>query len=189
MYFIKFKDSEYYSTEEFHRDRPAVDHLSEAGHKDRIELSAEWVNSLVRASEEGVTLIDYGCGTGGALSLIETENKIGYDFNAPAVRYAQDRGRPVEFRDFVNEPPLRSNIAMITECLEHLSDPVKFLFELDADWLVMSVPNGETEESHYEAHTHGMDEPGCREYLIKGSGWTPVLMKNVWGTQLWLARR
>lgn len=188
MYFVKFEDTDYYSTPEFHSDRDAVAHDKEEGHIPRLERAAQWVDGLVRANPE-YTVIDYGAGSGSLLRLSKAEQIKGYDFCPANVKYAQDHGQNVQFLDFVSTPREFSNVAVLLECAEHLLSPKEFLESLQAEWLVMSIPNGETQESHYFAHTHGADTEGCRELLLKASGWNPVMMENIWGTQLWLAMR
>lgn len=188
MYFTKFDGQEYYSTQEFHNDRDAVDHVNDEGHRPRIELAAQWANQLVRANPE-LTIIDYGAGTGGLLSLIETDNKTGYDFTPANVEFAQNNGRDVFYKDFVNSEREYSDIAIITECLEHLDDPLGFIKSLEAEWLIMSMPVGETNEAHYEYHTHGADEEGVKVFMLIHNLWEPIMEQNIWGTQLWLARK
>lgn len=189
MYFEKFDGQEYFSTQSFHNDRSAANHLEEAGHKDRLHYCADLINSLVSARPE-LSVVDYGAGSGGLISLINTENKIGYDFTPANVEFAKKKGRNVEYRDFVNNPLEEpGDVVVITECLEHLDDPIGFLESVQkkSQFLVMSMPVGETNQAHYEFHTHGADEEGVRYYMLEATEWWPVLHKNINGTQIWLA--
>jgi len=188
VYYEKFDNQEYFSTQEFHNDREAADHWNEPGHRPRMELTVSWANEILRDDPE-YTVIDYGSGSGGVISAIETERKIGYDFCPDNVKFAQDRGRNVIFKDFVADDNEYSDIAIITECLEHLADPLEFLRTLRARYLIMSMPVGETNEHHYEFHTHGADEDGVKYLMLYKTEWKPLKHQNLWGTQIWLAEK
>ena len=183
---FKFDGKEFFSTAEFHADRAAADHLHEAGHVPRLYAVAAAVNALVATG--AVSVIDYGCGSGGLLSLIAAPEKRGYDFQPDNVRFAQELGRPVEFKNFVDAEPEFSDVAVLSEVLEHMDDPHGFLGKLNCRVLVASVPLGETPQQHYELHRWGWCMDSFRE-MLKAAGFTSQSGVNVVGTQVWTAVR
>lgn len=183
----RFEGAEYFATEQFHEDREAADHLHEPGHMARLWCVAGIVNDIIWRQGHDLTIIDYGCGNGGLLSLLHSSNAKGYDFQPANVTQAQQLGRNVEHRDFVNNPD-RSNIAIMTEVLEHMDDPHGFLRNLECNILVASVPLGETPEHHYEYHVWGWDGDGFAN-MLTANGYAPFLAMPVGPTQVWAATK
>jgi hypothetical protein len=152
------------STYEFHAERPAVDHLSEAGHRRRLLTVVELIEGL---DPQPTSWIDYGCGAGGLLSLVGgITNKRGFDFHLPAVQLGRNHGRPVEYLNFAwaNELP-HTDLATMTEVLEHLDDPHGFLEGLPCERLIASVPVNETPDAHCEEHVWAWDRAGFAAML------------------------
>lgn len=165
---VRLSESGFQSTYEFHKDRAAADHLNEDGHRHRLLTVADIIRALDPAP---ASLIDYGCGTGGLLSLLDAvPNRKGYDFSPHAVEFAQDLGRPVQLCNFVAELNLSHvDVAVMTEVLEHLDDPHGFLERLPCERLVASVPVNETARSHCEEHVWAWDRPGFA-VMLEGAG-------------------
>lgn len=183
----RFADADHFATAEFHADREAADHLNEVGHMARLWCVAGLVNDYSWRFGYDRSIIDYGCGNGGLLSLIHSPNAKGFDFQPANVEAAKALGRHVTFKDFVAEPE-SSDLAVMTEVLEHMDDPHGFLKTLDANVLVASVPLGETPDNHYEFHVWGWDPQGFAD-MLKGSGFQPLTFMPLGMTQIWVATK
>ncbi len=186
----RFDTEEFYSSEEFHVDREAADHLHEDGHGARIRTVAGLVNALFQEIGTEKSLIDYGCGNGGLLSLLEGDDLLGLDFCRANVNQAVELGRPVVFSNFV-ETSYRSDVAVLSEVLEHMVDPHGFLKDLQTTYLVASVPNGETPDSHYPYHLWGWDVEGFQK-VLEGAGYEVMLggvFEGTESTQMWVAEK
>lgn len=183
----RFDDFAHVATAAFHAERDAADHLNQPEHVGRLLVVAGLVNDLLHRRGYDQTVIDYGCGNGGLISLLHGRNVRGFDFTPANVAAAQAAGRNVEHRDFV-EHPASSDIAVMTEVLEHMNDPHGFLATLDAPTLVASVPNGETPDNHGDCHLWGWDPDGFRT-MLTGAGFTPAQFVPLGHTQVWLAVR
>lgn len=156
------------STYEFHAERPAVDHLGQAGHVRRLTTVAGLIDGL---DPQPSSWIDYGCGAGGLLALVGgITNKRGFDFHLPGVQLGRDRGRPVEYLNFVGASVLpHAELATMTEVLEHLEDPHGFLRRLPCERLIASVPVNETPAEHCEEHVWAWDRAGFAA-MLRGAG-------------------
>jgi 2-polyprenyl-3-methyl-5-hydroxy-6-metoxy-1,4-benzoquinol methylase len=172
----------YFSTQEFHDDREAAPHIEQHGmQRDRLLLAGEFVKQLY--FEYGFkTVSDLCCGDGGLLQHLNPfflENGIsawGYEFQPANVRDAiYKRKVNVAFADVVNDDIQFGELTIMTECLEHFEDPhsmVKRISE-NSKAIVISSPNGETPEAHYELHTWGWSWPAY-ENLITQFGFNVV---------------
>lgn len=183
----RFEDFARVATAAFHAERAAADHLNQPEHVGRLLVVAGLVNDLLFRHGYDQTVIDYGCGNGGLISLLHGRNVRGFDFTPANVAAAQAAGRNVEHRNFV-EHPEPSDIAVMTEVLEHMDDPHGFLAALDAPTLVASVPNGETPDNHGDCHLWGWDADGFLT-MLTGAGYSPARFVPLGPTQVWLAVR
>lgn len=186
----RFDTEDFYSSKEFHVDREAADHLHEEGHGARIRTVAGLVNALLQEIGTEKPLIDYGCGNGGLLSLLEGDDLLGLDFCRANVKQAHKLGRPVMFVDFTLLP-YKSEVAVLSEVLEHMVDPHGFLKRLDTKYLVASVPNGETPEQHYPYHLWGWDMEGFQK-VLEDAGYEIMLggvFEGTESTQMWVAEK
>lgn len=185
-----------WTTPEWYAGREAAPHLEQEGHRERLLLTATFIEQAIN---EGATdIVDLGAGDGGLLSLFRDDLRIGwlhgYDLQQTNVDAAAVRGVTVELRDVIAHNDYDSSdttVWVVTEMLEHLVDPHSFvrrLHDADAKWLVASSPYIETAESHYEFHTWAWDLEGYRA-LLENNGWEVVRQETTWISQVLLARK
>jgi 2-polyprenyl-3-methyl-5-hydroxy-6-metoxy-1,4-benzoquinol methylase len=182
-----------WTTPEWYEGREAAPHLEQEGHRERLLLTAELVNSAHAAH-----VVDLGAGDGGLLSVLpKTVRNYGYDLQQTNVDAAKQRRVAVVLQDVVNDNSWMSTVnpntcLVATEMIEHLLDPhafVKKLYdETPARWLVASSPYTETVDSHYEFHTWAWDLAGYRK-LLEDSGWRVLRQETAWISQVLLAER
>lgn len=160
----RFEHKDFYATAEFHQDREEADHLNQANHRTRLLEVGELVQDL-KDRHNLNSWRDLGCGNGGLLSLVQMNDKIGYDFQ-PANVSAQRYPVVIEYRDFSNDDCSGIDVVTMTEVLEHMMDPHGFLKNLKCKFLVASVPEGETPHSHYVHHLWGWCRDSFTQMLI-----------------------
>lgn len=191
-----------WTTPGWYDGREAAPHLEQEGHRQRLWLTADMLDEAVRLG--GTDLVDLGAGDGGLLSVFADRHPgpcWGYDLQQTNVAAAAARGADVEYLDVVNEwPESREDIPSIvvaTELLEHLVDPHRLLRRIREpereawlscrpDFLVVSSPYTETDESHYEFHTWAWDLAGYRA-LLEDNGWRVLRQETAWISQVLLA--
>ena len=95
---------------EWYKNREAVDHINQAHHQPRLYNAFELLKEIL-ATESVESVADFGCGNGGLIRQIKSENpylKIwGYDLCPANVEQAKERGTDVELIDFVLESNLK----------------------------------------------------------------------------------
>lgn len=165
-------------TAEWYMTREHAPHLEQPVHRPRMDAVAKMAVEAV--SKYGYrSIVDLGAGDGGTLSLISgmVDTSVlcwGYDLMQSNVDHARNvRLEDVMYRDFVDEPIDWAELALITECLEHLEHPhtmVKRIGE-NAKAIVASSPARETSESHDACHAWCWDMEGYRA-LIEQGGFT-----------------
>lgn len=169
----------YFSTQEFHDDRPVAPHIEEHGmQRDRLMLAADMVTELC-LQYNIKTVSDLCCGDGGLLEYLKPffhDNDIeswGYEFSPANVRDAlYKRKVNVSFADVTKDNIDFGELSIMTECLEHFHDPHKMVQRVaeHSNYFVASSPNGEVPEAHYELHTWGWSWPAY-ENLFKQAGY------------------
>ena len=174
------------TTAAWYEGRERAPHLEQDGHRQRIELTAEFVRSL--ADGYGLRSVsDLGCGDGGLLSLLASSglSAWGYDLSPEAVKGAVERGVTAYQMDVVNDWPSLGDLAVAGEMLEHLVNPHAFVRRLRSGcaYAVASSPFTETAASHYEFHTWAWDLEGYRA-LFENSGWRVVRQETVQSFQV-----
>lgn len=200
------------STAEFHQNRERANHWEQGHQRPRMQMALSFVDiaigKLQSRGDETPTLSDLGCGDGGMLAQIMTKypwlDAWGYDFQESNVHAAQiERGLPVRGADVFNSAPLASNtfydvsysiqfgrIAIMTEVLEHLSNPQGVLANLSGldhtRWLVASSPWGEHKDSHDACHAWAWDFEGYAR-LFRENGWWVIRHEIVDWSQVVLA--
>lgn len=175
------------TTPEWYAGRERAPHLEQAGHRDRLLLTAEFANWLA-TTHELCTVSDLGCGDGGLLFLLAGQGFTaawGYDLSPEAVKGARERGVDAVQLDVVNGRPRLGELVVVTEILEHLIDPHAYVRRLSegASCLVASSPWNESDASHYEFHTWAWDRDGYRA-LFEDNGWRVVRQEPVHGFQV-----
>lgn len=181
-----------YTTWQWYEGRERAPHLEQPGHRERLLLTAHFVD-WVGTAYDVTTVSDLGCGDGGLLSLLKSRGFTawGYDVSPAAVEGARERGVDAELLDVVAGVPRIGDIAVCTEMLEHLVDPhayVRQLLDWGADYVVASSPWNESGDSHYEFHTWAWDRNGYPE-MFECNGWKVIRHEDVHGFQVIAARR
>jgi SAM-dependent methyltransferase len=181
------------STADFHAHRERADHLGDPHHRPRLDTAAEFV---VRAADTfaGRTVSDLGCGDGGLLSLLKDYDidAWGYDFAPANVAGWAERGVKAEFLDVFGDDRDQvrfGEITVVTEVLEHVSDPAGVLrwIRANSKALVASSPWIEDGAHYDECHAWAFDPRGYR-HLMGSTGWEIVKHELVGGFQVVLAR-
>jgi 2-polyprenyl-3-methyl-5-hydroxy-6-metoxy-1,4-benzoquinol methylase len=170
----------YFSTQEFHDDREAAPHIEQHGmQRDRLVLAGDFVIDLCVNNPEIKTVTDVCCGDGGLLQYLSPffdERGIryyGYEFQPSNISDAvHKRGVDVRYADVANENIELGDLTIMTECLEHFHKPHEMLQKVAklSPFIVISGPNGEVPEAHYELHTWGWSWPAY-EKLIEQAGY------------------
>lgn len=151
------------STFAFHAERERAPHLEQDDHRPRLLRVADLIREL-----KPKTVVDLGCGDGGLLSLLKSDDieAWGYDFQPSNYAGWQERGVEAHLADVLN--PRRDvawgEVAVLTEVLEHLADPhgvVAWVAE-NASYVVASSPWTDTPECHGAEHAWGWDVDGYR---------------------------
>ncbi len=166
----------YFSTQEFHNDREAAPHIEQHGmQRDRLLLAGEFVKELcIKYNVRTVT--DICCGDGGLLQHLDTffkQHNIeawGYEFQPANIRDAiYKRGVNVTYADVSKDDIDLGELSIMTECLEHFADPHAMVEKVarQSNYFVVSGPNGETPEAHYELHTWGWSWPAYENLLTR----------------------
>lgn len=190
-----------FTDSEFYRDREAAHHLEQGGHTERLILAAEYV----RFAADGLMgsiwgdiifepgIVDLGCGDGGLIQLLWSNYGLkawGYDMQPSNVEYARSvRNVDVRLTDFGTDSTIQyGEIAIMTEVLEHLTDPHGTLRNLPSKYLIASSPFHETGDAHYEFHNWAFDDDGY-DALLEQAGYTVIKHEHAWLNQVLLGVR
>lgn len=170
----------YFSTQEFHNDREAAPHIEQHGmQRDRLVLAAMFVQELCLNHPEIKTVVDVCCGDGGLLEYLTPffrDQDIefwGYEFQPSNIKDGVNkRGVDVRYADVANDDIELGDLTIMTECLEHFHKPHEMVQKVSkrSPFIVVSGPNGEVPEAHYELHTWGWSWPAY-ENLIEQAGY------------------
>lgn len=179
-------DSEF-TTAKWYEDRCAAHHLDEQDHRERLIIASELVKQAVTLGARSA--VDLGCGDGGLLSLIKDIGvpTWGYDLMPSNVEYAvKTRGVDARYTDFNSDDIEYGDVAIMTEVLEHMTDPHKVVRELPSKFLVASSPYNETDKNHYEFHLWAWDKEGYDNLITQGgytivnklysAGWSQIVL-------------
>ncbi len=120
-------------------------------HTKKLRFLLDEIEAFRRRHSRPVTLLDFGCGNGMAVSryLIEhVDSYFGVDIHEPSLAFARKRwGQP--HAQFLDHLPAgtRFDIIVYADILEHLDDPASFLREhhrhLRPDGVILgAIPNG-----------------------------------------------
>lgn len=183
-----------FTDSEFYKDREAAHHLEQYGHSERLQMAAEFVRQAYDTfdvSKRDPHVVDLGCGDGGMLSLLRDMGipSYGYDMQPSNIDYARDvRGVDAFFVDFSTEPEIEADIVILTEVLEHVTDPHGIVRNLETQFLVASSPFHETGDAHYEFHVWAWDDEGYDAMLIE-AGYEIIRHEHAWLNQVVLAKK
>jgi len=166
-----------FTTGEWYATRERANHLEEEAHGERLQHAARLVGHACMAG--AMSISDFGAGDGGLLMLVGREWAVpawGYDLQQSNVKAAvEERKVDVRYADITRDKVEYGECLVICETLEHLEDPHGLLRNAPSKYLIASVPDGETPESHYEYHTWGWDIDGFGE-MLEGAGYAAVIV-------------
>jgi predicted RNA methylase len=180
-----------FTDDEFYRDREAAHHMEQYGHHDRLMKALDY--AILARDEFGCqTFSDLGCGDGG---WVEAATKAGlkawgYDMQPSNAEYAKSvRKVDVRLTNFEKDADIQyGDCAVITEVLEHVSDPHGLLRGLPSRVVIASSPYHETDEAHYEFHNWAFDDEGY-DALMEQAGYEVIKHEHVWLNQVILGVR
>lgn len=170
-------DVAHVSTFDFHSDRERAPHWEQSIHRPRLEQAVRFVLDA-RQIDDGVTkVVDLGCGDGGLIAHLNDNWQnliaaVGYDFQPSNIAGWTERGLVSQTfaMDFVKNWTyvIDADVYVITECLEHLTDPHMMLRNIRARGaqLVCSSPWTEHYASHDECHAWAWDFEGYEQLVI-----------------------
>jgi len=182
--------------------RERAPHLEQDLHRPRLLEAAEQVDAA--AEKYGCdSLVDLGAGDGGLLQLLYSDrrsrwsgmNAWGYDLQPENVAGAKERGVQVLYGDVIagveflgrdadgteqTMPIDWGQIAVATECLEHLLEPHRFVRDVaaHAKVLIASSPHTERPGNAYGFHAWAWDQDGYR-VLLEQAGFEVVRQEPV----------
>lgn len=179
------------STYDFHEHRERAPHLDQPIHRGRLELAADFIADAAERVRQSptfdlyVAVSDLGCGDGGLLQLIRergiSNTAYGYDFQPSNAAGWAERGVEARFLDvfggsgerILNHDVVLGDIVVMTEVLEHLTNPHEVLRQInfgsqsrsnqrDGSYVVASSPFTESDVSHDACHAWAWDQDGYR---------------------------
>jgi SAM-dependent methyltransferase len=171
------------STPEYHADRERATHLEEDGHRQRLLCAARLVLIAQKHLGRAVTVSDLGCGDGGLLSLVQhhVAEAWGYDFTPANAAGWAERGVKAEALDVFGADAALTrfgDVTVMTEVLEHLTDPYAVVRWVESPYLVASSPWNENDKDFSDCHSWAFDRNGYRA-LIEGGGYRILQHINV----------
>lgn len=176
-------DVAHVSTAAFHEHRERAKHIDQPTHRPRLLLAETFiVDAATRiiadrpTSNARITVSDLGCGDGGLLQRLNAYATIeawGYDFQpSNAVGWGERGvvGFPVNVFDsghVINPNVMLGQIVVMTEVLEHLTDPHAVVRTIARQsgvrYVIASSPHTENSGSHDECHAWAWDVGGYRD--------------------------
>ena len=169
----------FFTRPEFFNSHPWVPPEHQVGHAERIAMVVDVANDI-RALEDGLTVVDIGCGDGSFLKHLglDWQHAWGYDAGFANVAQARNDGLNVREADILTDELEFGDVTVITEVLEHLADPHSFVKSLGGRWLVATSPSVETDQWHYEHHAWAWDIVGYAK-MIEDAGWRVIEHRTV----------
>jgi hypothetical protein len=180
-----------FTDDEFYRDREAAHHMEQEGHRDRLLKAIEYAH-IVKDEFGYNRFSDLGCGDGGLVEEATAQGLHiwGYDMQPENVKYAvEHRKVDVRLTNFEKDSEIfYGDCSIVTEVLEHVSDPHGLVRNLPSDVIIASSPAWETDKNHYEFHNWAWDRKGYAE-LIEQGGYEIIKHEEVWLSQIILGVR
>jgi SAM-dependent methyltransferase len=121
------------------------------GHTKKLAFIRAHLDAHRRRVQAPITVLDFGCGNGSAVSRFlmgEGIEYVGVDFHEPSLAHARQHFESPHAHFFPEVPPnLHFDVLVYADVLEHLDDPLTVLRahcrQLKPDGLLIgSVPNG-----------------------------------------------
>lgn len=139
------------------------------------QMQAESAGLVIPHLRGAETVLDFGCGTGGILSLVPCSRRLGVEVSEPASAEARSRGIEV-YGDISQVPDQVADAVMSHHALEHVTDPFAVLRELyrvlqPGGRIVLVVP---AEEPRTRGNRHW--RPNEPQHLYS---WNPLTMGNL----------
>jgi 2-polyprenyl-3-methyl-5-hydroxy-6-metoxy-1,4-benzoquinol methylase len=179
-----------FTDDAFYRDREAAHHMEEGGHRERLLRALDFMLEA-RDSYCCKSFSDLGCGDGGLVQAATQMglNIWGYDMQPSNVEYARNvRNVDVRLTNFEDGDVKYGDCTIMTEVLEHVSDPHGILRNLPSKVVIVSSPFHETAEAHYEFHNWAWDIEGYAD-MVHNAGYTVMRHETVWLNQVILGVR
>lgn len=160
-----------------HKALPARNYTTDVVQADRVARSQKAVESILRRFDEDrlVKIVELGCGTGDITGPFSTAHEVvGYECSDTAVDLCSQRFPQMRLRTqhIESVAPHSSDILVMCEFLEHLSDPVKIATQWLqlAEYSVISHPLDEPVGSQLSGGDHqwGFTEDDAREWFKMG---------------------
>lgn len=180
-----------FTDDDFYRDREAAHHMEQEGHQERLIRALDYAQ--IAKEELGcLTFSDLGCGDGGLLQVGRQRGLLlwGYDMQPQNIEYAQKvRGVEARLTNFEKDGDIiYGDCSILSEVLEHVSDPHGLVRNLPSRVIVASSPFSETKDNHYEFHNWAWDDEGYAELITQG-GYEIYKHEHVWLSQIILGVR
>ena len=187
---------------EFLRKQPWMRLEAQPGFAQRMQMVGHLVDEVFRwAGSYVYSVTDLGCGDGAMLRFLHTTRRIpkntsvkGYDLGASDIEHATQLG-PDEYRFYIADISAELGVVQLgalnimTEVLEHMVSPHKFLADLRNSimstsmkqaFLLATSPSLETGEWHNDIHLWAWDQQGYQK-MFRDAGWDLVRAENVAG--------
>lgn len=123
----------------------------------------------------GDAVVDFGCGTGGILTVLQCRSKIGIEINSKAAQIARAKGLAV-LEDLMQLDSRSADVIISNHSLEHCADPLTVLQGLhrvlrDGGKLVVVVPSESPFRKRFRKWA-----PNPQNHLFS---WTPMSLGNL----------
>ena len=175
---IRIRDRSAEESADFHRLNLPSPQFVKTGQRDRILLSRQLVdqavNELRATGQKHISIIEPGCGRADISGPFSAECDVtGYEVSAPAAEGAKQDwpNITIDDRDAQTAKPEKCDILVITEFLEHIEDPTRFVERWMplAKYCVLSSPvAGDRGKFKESGHLWSFDRDDIDGFFRKG---------------------